>query len=820
MMNHPYSSYLRHAKRRMIRYLTVEPMDLIQNSNVINVIGVRPKIVATTPTSLLPYHHVPQQQQHVSRWWWWYRKTCRSMNHTTTTTTTATAVRTTTDWVNPYSPSCRDDDDDDGANEECTTRCTTHSHLRSITYHDVLCLQKMLLDTNTADPSQKILLTSYDDTISYLTDWTGHYKVDHPLCPSKNNSNENSSNNIAFTHYINDGTTTSAPTAADTIHARNRTPSARNATATAAVVVAQPTTVQQVSQIVSYCYHNKIGIVPVGGRTGLVAGALPYLHESHPIHLTDAWTTTTTTTTPTTTVTNVAVKETTSTTTMQPAPVFELLLCTRKLLNYDHPTSTNTGSTNFTIHQQTATTNENITNDSGNSSGSTNIRFNALNGILQCGAGYTLQELQDFVKPYNYIIPIDIGSKGSCCIGGNVATNAGGQYYYRYNSLAANIIGLQVVSGMGEILNLNYTTSSNLKDNTGYKLHQLMIGSEGTLGIITGVSIRCPPYLASRDTMMIVLYYAPNKNGTTSDCGSRNFHSNTVTTEQWMMNDILLVIQLAKLHLGEILAAVEWMDPNIVRFFGQAYPNPKLHSLLEVNHPNECDDDHNRDGIYYPHRPVNNNNDDSSAAQLDFPHLILIETHGTNKDHDQEKRDSFLEAFISMKTDGSNNTSTFVCKDVKLAKHESDCQYFWSIRESANPATAQIGYTYKYDVSIPNSNFSPIIECIYQRLIHYHHRIVITNWGHILDGNLHLNITDVNNFNFDAELLSVIEPYIYEQVLQMGGSISAEHGLGQIKNQYMNQIHDPSTLHTMRTIKQGLDPAGIFNPGKVLPSPV
>jgi FAD/FMN-containing dehydrogenase len=569
-------------------------------------------------------------------------------------------------------------------------KLASHSPLRSITELDLRNLQAILQED---DLPSKILLTSPVDTNAYLSDWTGQYRV--------------------------------TPEETDI------------------VVVAQPTTVQQVSQIVTYCHDQGIGIVPVGGRTGLVAGAIPYVQR------------------PPTRPPSSSSKETI---TSLPRPPRELLLSTRRLLRFEVGEETHGCSQGE--HKPNS------------------IRFNAMNGILQCGAGHTLQELQDYVKSeFNCMIPLDIGSKGSCCIGGNIATNAGGQYCYRYRSLAASVLGLQVVTGTGEILNCNYL-SSNLKDNTGYKLHQLMIGSEGTLGIITGVSIQCQPYLPSRDSMMVVLYFQPD-----TQEGSW-----TTRTDAYVMKAILEIVQLAKCHLGEVLAAVEWMDPNTVRCIAQAYPNLKLPSLIQVP---------------------------EGDAMSSFPHLILVETHGTREEHDQEKRDALLDAFINLKHNSDANASPpsshMIHNDVKLARSQSDGLYFWSIRESANPATAQLGYTYKYDLSIPNSNFHFIIECMYERLMYFHDRIVITNWGHILDGNLHLNITDVNNFHRDDELLCMIEPYIYEQVIRMGGSISAEHGLGQVKNHYVDLVHSACMIRFMRSIKQVFDPRGILNPGKVLP---
>ena len=467
-------------------------------------------------------------------------------------------------------------------------------------------------------------------------------------------------------------------------------------------------------------------------------------------------------------------------------------------------------------------------------------------GILQCGAGYTLQEVQDYARNYshrnthseeksmNFTVPIDIGSKGTCTMGGIVATNAGGQYYYRYQSLLANVIGLQCVTGTGTILQWNYpgsnsstTTNVNLKDNTGYKLYPLLIGSEGTLGIVTGVTLKCTPQLPNRQTMMVTILSSnlpahPNLDDDHRDQYNHDDKNDHIHAR--MMKYILQIVQLAQGQFGEILAAVEWMDPNILQVIRTSMDDhddmtkiTKFHQLLSlsplVNSTSLSSSS--------SHSTTSTTNDLDPALSSVYPHCLLIETHGTNPRHDEEKCYDFLNAMMDLNTNHATTDEKvpFVV-DVKMAKHDTDSQYFWSIRESANPSVTRLGYTYKYDVSIPNSYFDLLIQPMKDRIYEKYSsdRIVITNWGHILDGNLHLNITDVGNHARDAELVSILEPFIYEQVIRLGGSISAEHGIGQMKTKYMQQIHDPTTLQMMHAIKKNVfDPAGIMNPGKVLP---
>ena len=206
-------------------------------------------------------------------------------------------------------------------------------------------------------------------------------------------------------------------------------------------------------------------------------------------------------------------------------------------------------------------------------------------GILQCQAGCVLQNVQDYAKERHHLVPIDLGAKGSCQIGGNLSTNAGGQYYYRYGSLAGNVLGLQVVLADGRILDLNYSRP-NLKDNTGYKLHQLFLGAEGTLGVITAVALLCPTYPESQQAVLLA-------------CDS--------------YDQVLSVLHLAKRRLGEILGALEFMDQTVMQLLQNAN-----HRIPLVQ---------------------------SGTGEI-FPYYLLVETHGSNAAYDEEKMEQFLDTLM------------------------------------------------------------------------------------------------------------------------------------------------------------------------------
>lgn len=370
-------------------------------------------------------------------------------------------------------------------------------------------------------------------------------------------------------------------------------------------------------------------------------------------------------------------------------------------------------------------------------------------GILKTSAGSILQELQDFAASHDFLVPVDLGAKGSCQIGGNLSTNAGGSYYYRYGSLHATTVGLEVVLANGDVLNLGFDLP-HLKDNTGYDLKHLFIGAEGTLGIITKVALLCAPLPKSKCAALLA-------------CESYEHVHHTLS--------------LAKSELGEILAAFEFMDQAILEV---VLDDPMLQS---------------------------------SPTSLPFsalsPYTILLETHGSHATHDMEKVQNFVEtAFV----DG-------LVMDGAMAQNERQVQDFWKIRESCNPSVAALGYVYKYDVSLSILDFDDFIQDIRRRIFQekQFEDAIVTNWGHVIDGNLHLNVVIPDKYERDDVLYQFLEDIILQGIIDRGGSISAEHGLGQYKNKHMPKIKDAATLETMKQLKQLFDPHGILNPGKLLP---
>ncbi|KAL3143740.1 hypothetical protein ABBQ32_003572 [Trebouxia sp. C0010 RCD-2024] len=365
------------------------------------------------------------------------------------------------------------------------------------------------------------------------------------------------------------------------------------------------------------------------------------------------------------------------------------------------------------------------------------ISFDPVLGMLTCEAGCVLEQLDRHVGEQGHTMPLDLGAKGSCQIGGNVSTNAGGLRYLRYGSMHGNVSGLEVVLADGTILDLMSTLR---KDNTGYDLKQLFIGGEGTLGIITKVAMLCPVKPAS----VQVAYLA-------------------VPTFQHAQQ----VFQKAKQHLGEILSAFEFLDhPSLIM---------TLKHLPNIKNP---------------------------LPDIQTPIYLVVETSGSNLEHDFGKLEVFLEEAYNdeMIADGT------------IAQDSSQQASIWNLRESISEGLRHAGAVYKYDLSLPPNDMYKLVEEMRSRMKHL--PVTVVGYGHMGDSNLHLNISAAK---YDQEILSHIEPFVYEWTASKKGSISAEHGLGQMKPECITYSKSQEAVDLMGKFKSLLDPNQILNPYKLLP---
>ncbi|GAA5843005.1 hypothetical protein JCM3766R1_001659 [Sporobolomyces carnicolor] len=378
--------------------------------------------------------------------------------------------------------------------------------------------------------------------------------------------------------------------------------------------------------------------------------------------------------------------------------------------------------------------------------------FDEVSGILTADGGAILESLSNFLHPKGYMMPLDLGAKGSCHIAGNISTNAGGLRLLRYGSLHGTVLGIEAVlpDANGTVLSLNMPGDGKAgalrKDNTGYDLKQLFIGAEGTLGIVTGVSIMTPRLPSAVNVAVLSV---------------PDFES------------VQKVFTETRQHLGEILSAFEFFDQE------------GLDMVLEhtgAKTPFESEPENGR--AFY----------------------VLIETSGSNKDHDDEKLGGLLESLLE------NGTIA----DGVLAQDETQVQSLWSLRESLPEAAGKLGRVYKYDLSMPVKDMYSLVEEARERFRDHGIDEIKTTvgYGHIGDGNLHINIVAKD---WSSKVEKTIEPWIYEATAKRNGSISAEHGLGLMKAPYIEYSKSDAAVVVMQQLRSMFDPKRILSPHKYLP---
>eukprot|EP00937_MAST-01D_sp_MAST-1D-sp2_P002765 g2765.t1 len=405
------------------------------------------------------------------------------------------------------------------------------------------------------------------------------------------------------------------------------------------------------------------------------------------------------------------------------------------------------------------------------------LAFDEDAGVLTCEAGCVLEALDNWLAERGHMMPIDLGAKGSCQIGGNVATNAGGVRLLRYGSLRGTVLGVRAVlaDAHGTVLE---GLSTLRKDNTGYALPQLFVGSEGTLGVITAVSLLAPRRPAAETVSLLAC----------EDFGA-----------------VLRVLSRARAELCEILSAAEFLDggcAEIVRQQGGA--NGAAAGAAAA----------------------------APSLRLDgkaFPFYVLLETAGSVQAHDAEKLDAFLEGAM-----GAGDVA-----DGVVAGTGPQAAALWALREGITPALTAAGRVLKYDVSLPTRRMYDLVPALRERLraagFGADEGVRVVGFGHVGDGNLHLNVSapretmagggsggsggaDLGGAGGGAdELLAQVEPFVFEWVADAAGSISAEHGVGRHKRDYMTLARPPAMLDAMRALKAQFDPRGILNPYKLLP---
>ncbi len=365
------------------------------------------------------------------------------------------------------------------------------------------------------------------------------------------------------------------------------------------------------------------------------------------------------------------------------------------------------------------------------------------NNTMTVEAGCVLQTIQELAAKNGRLFPLSLGAEGSCEIGGNLSTNAGGTGVLRYGNTRELVLGLEVVLPDGRIWD---GLRSLRKDNTGYDLKHLFVGAEGTLGIITAAVLKLFPRPRSQATALVALE-----------------------------NPAASVELLGKLReaVGDRVTGFEIMSRVCLDLVFQHIPNM-------------------RDPMATPH-----------------PWYLLVELSDSTQG---DTLSTMLEEALGECAEAG------LLLDAVLAANETQRHDLWKLRENISEAQKINGVSIKHDVAVPVSKVPELIATASERLEARFPGIRIVAFGHVGDGNIHYNCGKADRQ--DAKAFFAESPevnhIVYEVVDALGGSISAEHGLGVLKRDEIREYKSDLELGLMRSIKRTLDPHGLMNPGKVL----
>ena len=356
-------------------------------------------------------------------------------------------------------------------------------------------------------------------------------------------------------------------------------------------------------------------------------------------------------------------------------------------------------------------------------------------------AGVTLAEVQEAARGAGRLFPLGLASEGTATIGGNLATNAGGHAVLAYGTARALVSGLEVVLADGSVWG---GLKALKKDNTGYDLRDLFIGSEGTLGVITAATLKLFPQPDERATAFVAL---PS------------------------LDALLPIFQLAERRAGPALTAFEFMSALLVSFVVRHIPNTRIPLA---------------DGA---------------------PWYVLIELSGA-----EGSTAPLIERVLGEAVESGLAT------DAVIAQSLTQAEDLWRLRESASEAQKGEGGSIKHDISVPVARLPEFLGLAGEAVERVCPGARPVPFGHFGDGNVHYNISQPHGMaraDFIA-LWDTMACAVHDVAVSLGGSISAEHGIGRLKVDELVRVKSPVEIEMMRRIKAALDPNGILNPGKVI----
>jgi FAD/FMN-containing dehydrogenase len=362
------------------------------------------------------------------------------------------------------------------------------------------------------------------------------------------------------------------------------------------------------------------------------------------------------------------------------------------------------------------------------------IEIDAVGGTATVEAGAVLQVVQETVADQGLRFPLDLGARGSCTIGGNIATNAGGINVLRYGMMRNLVLGLEAVLADGTVVS---SMNRMMKNNAGYDVKQLFIGTEGTLGVVTQAVLRLFPQPSSKQSALVAMQE---------------------------FDHVTAFLALLRARLGDSLSAFEIMW-----------------------------------GDYY--QAVTGENGHRAPLSRDYAYYVVFESEGSDVQADAERFESVLHEAL---------TEDLIV-DAVVPKSEAEAREIWNIREEFDDVLIPEP-VYLYDVSLPIRDMEEYVNAVKKN--------VRKRWvdgqcytiGHVADGNLHFFVLPHEKGDFHE----ASDECVYQPLADVGGSVSAEHGIGTEKLRWLPHSRTAAEIDLMRTLKQGLDPKNILNPGRVI----
>lgn len=365
---------------------------------------------------------------------------------------------------------------------------------------------------------------------------------------------------------------------------------------------------------------------------------------------------------------------------------------------------------------------------------------------VTCEAGVILQTLHEAVEAERLRFPLTLGGKGSATIGGLVSTNAGGTQVLRHGVMRAQVLGIEAVLADGGVFDALVPLK---KDNRGFDLKQMLIGSEGTLGIVTAATLRLLPEIGERVVMW---------------CGLDSIQR---------ARRLLLHCEKAA---GERLEGFEVL------------PRHSLEAVLR-------------------HMPTARN---PLTQDHEWHALIELVSEAGDAADLKDQAESML----------ADALSADLLEDAVIAANETQAEDFWLLRDTIAPAEREVGPAMQHDISVPVERMADFVTEAVPAVKSRFPGVSAIAFGHLGDGNVHFHVIaphGATRGEWEASEGKPISRFVHDLVTQWGGSISAEHGIGQVKRDELARLGDPVALAMMRSVKQALDPQGLLNPGKLVP---